>query len=156
MLVKIENGSVAAFPYSVGQLRKDNPRTSFPKNVPEQTLLAYGVHQVSVSVAPQIDDRTQKVAQNDAPSEVSGSWVLGWTVSPKTAQEISEYDSAAAEANRGKRNAMLSDCDWTQVSDTPLNATDKAAWASYRQLLRDITNNPKWPHLSESDWPTKP
>jgi hypothetical protein len=31
---------------------------------------------------------------------------------------------------------MLKDSDWTQVADAP---GDKAAWATYRQALRDIT-----------------
>jgi hypothetical protein len=34
------------------------------------------------------------------------------------------------------RNALLTQSDWTQVEDAPV---DKAAWANYRQALRDIT-----------------
>ncbi len=33
------------------------------------------------------------------------------------------------------RNAQLAITDWTQVSDSP---ADKAAWAAYRQALRDL------------------
>jgi hypothetical protein len=33
------------------------------------------------------------------------------------------------------RNAQLKESDWTQVADAP---TDKAAWATYRQALRDL------------------
>jgi hypothetical protein len=33
------------------------------------------------------------------------------------------------------RNAQLAACDWTQLSDAPV---DKAAWATYRQALRDL------------------
>ena len=33
------------------------------------------------------------------------------------------------------RNSELSKCDWTQVADAP---ADKAAWATYRQTLRDL------------------
>ena len=33
------------------------------------------------------------------------------------------------------RNLQLSLSDWTQVADAPVN---KAAWASYRQALRDL------------------
>ena len=36
---------------------------------------------------------------------------------------------------RAWRNAQLSRTDWTQLSDSPL---DKAAWATYRQALRDL------------------
>jgi hypothetical protein len=33
------------------------------------------------------------------------------------------------------RNAELSRTDWTQIADSP---ADKAAWATYRQALRDL------------------
>ena len=33
------------------------------------------------------------------------------------------------------RNAELARTDWTQVEDSPV---DKAAWATYRQALRDL------------------
>jgi len=33
------------------------------------------------------------------------------------------------------RNAQLSMSDWTQLPDAP---TDKVAWATYRQALRDL------------------
>jgi hypothetical protein len=37
---------------------------------------------------------------------------------------------------RSDRNARLSASDWTQLPDAPVDA---AAWAAYRQALRDIT-----------------
>ena len=33
------------------------------------------------------------------------------------------------------RNVQLAASDWTQVADAPVN---KAAWATYRQALRDL------------------
>lgn len=36
---------------------------------------------------------------------------------------------------RKRRNALLSACDFTQVSDAPV---DQAAWRTYRQALRDL------------------
>lgn len=54
----------------------------------------------------------------------------------------------AWQALRSRRNTLLSDCDWTQVSDAPV---DQAAWAAYRQALRDLPEttvdpaNPVWP-----------
>ena len=49
---------------------------------------------------------------------------------------------------RGKRNAILGESDWTQLPDVPL--ATKEAWADYRQMLRDVTNqndplNIVWP-----------
>jgi hypothetical protein len=47
-----------------------------------------------------------------------------------------------ASAAREKRDALLAECDWTQVADAPV---DKAAWAGYRQALRDIPNQDGFP-----------
>lgn len=51
---------------------------------------------------------------------------------------------------REKRERLLSESDWTQMPDSPLTATQKTAWAVYRQALRDITTQAdpaaiKWP-----------
>jgi hypothetical protein len=55
---------------------------------------------------------------------------------------------------RKHRNQMLSECDWTQVPDSPLDDATKALWATYRQALRDITNT--YTSLDTVVWPTKP
>jgi len=38
---------------------------------------------------------------------------------------------------RAQRNALLRACDWTQLQDVPI--ATKEAWATYRQALRDVT-----------------
>lgn len=40
---------------------------------------------------------------------------------------------------RSPRNYALAQCDWTQMPDAPLSPEKKAAWAAYRQELRDMT-----------------
>ena len=52
---------------------------------------------------------------------------------------------------RSQRDAMLAACDWTQVPDAPV---DQAAWAAYRQALRDLPSNTVDP--ANPDWPTPP
>ena len=55
------------------------------------------------------------------------------------------------DAVRSKRNALLSVTDWTQLADAPV---DKAAWASYREALRDITETFATPDAVV--WPARP
>lgn len=52
---------------------------------------------------------------------------------------------------RAERNRKLQACDWTQLSDIPLET--KMLWETYRQELRDITNQPDPFNVI---WPTKP
>lgn len=52
---------------------------------------------------------------------------------------------------RAQRNALLKQSDWTQLPDVPL--ATKEAWATYRQALRDITNQPDPLNIV---WPVPP
>lgn len=52
---------------------------------------------------------------------------------------------------RENRNSLLKKSDWTQVADAPV---DQAAWAVYRQALRDITDQEGFPN--EVTWPEEP
>jgi hypothetical protein len=81
---------------------------------------------------------------------------------PFTPEEEAEWDAeeaawAAGEndrlaaAARKKRNALLAECDWTQVADAPV---DNLAWAVYRQNLRDVPNQLGFPVTII--WPTQP
>ena len=149
--VKITNGTVDTYPYSVGQLRRDNPKTSFPKRIPDEMLAEWGVYPVAFGDAPEIDNRTQIAEQETQPVLMGSVWSLGWVVLDKSAEDVQQYDANVAEAARNKRNQLLSGSDWTQVADAPVNAT---AWATYRQALRDVTTQEGFPH--NVTWPTKP
>ena len=153
MKVKITNGTVDTFPYNVGQLRRDNPNTSFPKQVPDAVLSEWGVYPVTVEDQPSYTERTQVCTRNAQPVLTNGVWTVGWTVTDKTAEEVQQYDDNVAASNRSTRDSLLSDSDWTQVADAPVDAT---TWATYRQALRDITDHANWPDLLEANWPTKP
>ena len=63
------------------------------------------------------------------------------------------HDEAARLA-LSRRGSALRASDWTQGADSPLSATIKAAWATYRQSLRDITAQPGWP--LDVVWPEPP
>ena len=56
-----------------------------------------------------------------------------------------------AEQVRAERDALLAACDWTQVADAPV---DQAAWAVYRQALRDVTAQAGFPDAVV--WPVMP
>lgn len=152
MYVKITNGHIDQYPYTVGNLRRDNPNTSFPKKVSDTLLSRWGVYRVTLATPPVINTRTQSIFKNKQPELVSGSWVLNYTVTDKTAAEIAQYDEAQASANRDQRNLLIAETDWWASTD--LTMTDEQT--AYRQALRDITDHANWPHLDEADWPTKP
>jgi hypothetical protein len=49
------------------------------------------------------------------------------------------------------RNSQLAQTDWTMHTDAP---TDKAAWAAYRQLLRDLPA--QGGKAEDAEFPIKP
>jgi hypothetical protein len=61
-------------------------------------------------------------------------------------------DRRLSEA-RAKRDALLRYSDWTQMADAPLTALEKAAYQTYRQVLRDLPSLPGFPDVP---WPTLP
>ena len=152
MHVKITNGTVDTYPYSVGQLRRENSNTSFPKQIPNDMLASYGLMPVTFADMPSTDDRTQNVSQEAAPSLVDGAWTIGWTTSSKTAEETQSWDDNIAASNRSKRDGLLAATDYFALSDVTMNSD----MASYRQLLRDITSHANFPNLEDADWPVKP
>ena len=55
------------------------------------------------------------------------------------------------ERMRNARNALLIESDWAMIADTP---TDKTAWATYRQELRDFPKT--WKPAATVTFPAKP
>lgn len=69
---------------------------------------------------------------------------------PEEEIEQKQIQQAWIELRR-RRSGLLSDCDWTQVPDAPV---DHEAWAAYRQALRDLPENTDDPR--NPNWPTPP
>lgn len=69
-----------------------------------------------------------------------------------------QFDQALfTQVLRTTRNKYLSECDWTQIPDSPLNEEQKGAWATYRQELRDLPENCSGiTSLDDVVWPTPP
>jgi len=58
---------------------------------------------------------------------------------------------------RQQRLTLLKLSDWTQTTDSPLSASKKAEWATYRQALRDMpTNADNWATVEDITWPSQP
>lgn len=68
-------------------------------------------------------------------------------------KEYFESDAGRQEAARNQRNDLLLRTDWTQVPDAPLTAAEVAAFAQYRQALRDLPSVEGFPNV---DWPVPP
>ena len=88
-------------------------------------------------------------------SEVFAQQSIGKQIVPDKNGLPSNIDQALPNSNviRRTRSTLLSQCDWTMVSDAPLTDELKTEWKTYRQALRDITKQPNFPQVV---WPTIP
>jgi len=152
--VKAIDNQAVQYPYTIGEFRADNKNTSFPKQISEETLAAYNAFPVTIREMPTYDQRTQYVEMDTMPTLEGNSWILGWTVYNKTAEQIQAYDDMTAKQVRAERDAKLYECDWTQLPDTALTPDQEAAWANYREQLRNVPQQAGFPY--NIVWPTKP
>ena len=74
-----------------------------------------------------------------------------WDLPTKTWVDLRTTDQLA-DAVREERTRRLAASDWTQLPDVPL--ATQAAWATYRQALRDVPEQAGFP--TEITWPTPP
>mgnify|MGYP003648807535 CR=1 FL=1 len=149
LLVKATNDTVQQYPYSVGLLRKENPNTSFPKQVSAEDMASFNVYPVTETF-PTVSD-TQKLVKTWTPTLVGGEWVLAHEAVDLTSDDIAEATAVLAANAREKRDGLLAATDWTSMSDAPTQATEMT---TYRQSLRDITSQSEWPITIT--WPTAP
>ena len=75
------NTEIVKFPYYRQDLRADNPRASFPKNMSAQQLAEFGVRNEVIAGKPIFDAETQIISQKELPEKVGNDWVIGWNVS---------------------------------------------------------------------------
>lgn len=150
MYVKVTNGIVEKFPYTIEELKKDNPEALIYKDLSDEVLQLFGMYKVVVDPLPDSWPITQTPAQDTVPVLENNVWCLKWTIRDYTVEELADIGGAY----RQERNILLRECDWTHVTDSNLSDSQKAAWATYRQALRDITGQTGFP--LEIVWPTKP
>lgn len=80
--------------------------------------------------------------------DYSGNWYLAG-YAPAKPEEV------LAEEKRADRKRLLDDSDKRMLPDFPISAEEKEQWLLYREYLRNITDDPKFPNvdvLSFENW----
>jgi hypothetical protein len=150
---------------STGQVMYENefralfPNTSFTQQLSEALINELGAD--VVFEGPQATGGTRyQYSQPSGVEQIDGKWFTKHILGPVFTGDTAAADQAAYESGkdadraaaiRTQRDAKLTSSDWTQVADAPV---DKAAWATYRQALRDVPTQTGFPW--EVTWPTTP
>ena len=131
------------------EFRSLHPNTSFPPQLTVELLDSFGAD--PVLNGPQAQPTRYQVSFRDGVEEVNGQWFTKFSVADMDADAIASLDARQADSVRAERNRKLTASDWTQVEDAPV---DKAAWAAYRQGLRDVPSQERFPW--DVTWPVEP
>lgn len=157
MYAKIKDGSVEKYPYSITDLKQDNPNVSFPKVLNTSTLNSFGTYEVVIDSKPTYNSVTQTINKKSTPELVSGTWTLKWETKDKPQEDIDQEKADEQNNIRSERVMELEQCDWTVLPDAPLSTDMVNKYKTYRQQLRDITKQSTFNEAVPSvTWPTKP
>jgi hypothetical protein len=111
------------YPYSIAQLKQDNPQTSFPAEVSDSLLAEFGMFKVESTEYPTVG--FDKNLTEGQPELVDGVWKQVWTVSDATAQEhlarvlgaradeyppMSDYLDGVVKGDQAQIDKYVADC----------------------------------------------
>ena len=165
MEVRVRSTGAVMFDHEFRQLQTG---LGFPKEINEAILNEWGAD--IVYEGPQASGGTvYQYSMRSGVVHIGDKWYTNYVLGPvftdtpategqpaKTAAENEAAyktmkDAEQAANVRRQRTELLKDCDWTQIADS---TADKAAWATYRQALRDITAASGFPWTMT--WPESP
>jgi len=142
MYIKLTNGTPTE--YTIGQLRRDNPNTSFPKRISDEVLAEWDVYPYVMQSVGNVNYDTHEVV-NGKIEQVNGVWTQLRSLQQRPSDEV-------AKRMRLLRDRKLAETDFYALSDVTMTAE----MTTYRQALRDITDHANFPYLEDADWPVKP
>jgi hypothetical protein len=156
---KVKGNQLIKYPYTFPELQIDNPYTNYAfdsdfvnifPHTEEATIKGCKLVEVVEDFLPLYNNKTQKLIALQ-PILENNKWIKKWCVVDKTKEEIdSEFEEQSSKI-RNQRTQKLKDSDWTQLADAPVN---QAAWATYRQALRDVPSQAGFPW--DVQWPIEP
>jgi len=147
MYLRIINNEIN-YPYTIKDLKAAHRNITFPNELGEETMTEFGLYEVRQTPKP--NDYTKNITEG-TPILVDGVYYQNWVQTNASESEINYRLENQWFVIREIRNELLSECDWTQLSDIPTET--KAIWSEYRQSLRDITSQTNPFNIT---WPVKP
>ena len=147
MYLRIINNEIS-YPYTIKDLKAAHRNITFPNELGDETMIEFGLYEVGQTPKP--NDYTKNISEG-TPNLTDGIYYQNWVQANASDSEKELRLAIKWSEIRELRNQLLSECDWTQLSD--VSESIRTSYQSYRQDLRDIS--------SQSDpfsivWPEKP
>lgn len=145
--ILVENGEIVGYPRPLPQNWKDVSNFYVAS---DEFVRSYGWYPVRVVPV----EKTQNDIVIGQRFEIGTREVLQYEeIRSKSESEIQQENNAKWENIRMERNKLLTETDWTQLSDVSLSPEKMNEWKTYRQRLRDITD---FETPDSVIWPIKP
>ena len=160
MYAKINGGTVTQFPYTFGDLRKDNPNVSFPKNITQGVMQRYGMVGVLEGAKPSTT-AYQTVQRNALPTRpvigqytedgapmpdmvgediIAGYWMIDYTAVDMFADttETDDDDNVVTTTKAQHETAYQATLD-AKVAESNRTTRDDLIAATDFYALSDVT-----------------
>ena len=123
MYLKLNNGLIDKYPYSISDLKQDNNQISFPSEIPDSLLAEFNMFKVEATDYPTVG--FDKNVVEGQPELVDGVWKQVWTVSAATAEEhlsrvlnaraneyppMSDYLDGIVKQDQAQIDKYIADC----------------------------------------------
>jgi len=124
MYIKVNNGAIEKYPYSINELKADNPNISFPSEISTEILADFGVFFVENVNQPSID-HTQRIKE-ESPTLIDGKWTQTWAIEEKTLEEINAIvEELRADLYKSESDPLF--FKWQRGESTEQEWLDKVA-----------------------------
>lgn len=126
----------------------------------DSTLLSYGAWVGGITDDMSEEEIINKIIKTvplsswNAPENAIAVALVGTANTGSYTATIAEPSIISSHDIRVQRNLLLEESDWTQLPDAVLSEAEKTSWTTYRQALRDITEQETFP--DNVVWPTTP
>jgi hypothetical protein len=151
-LIALEGGEPIGHPITLENFQQLNAGMSLPfPLLPEHIEPhGYGIYDFAMPPECEVFEKLEEVAPVKSPD--NGVYYQTRIAVAMNEEEIADRIALEWARVRFERSQKLAEYDWTQLSDAPLTNVQTAEWATYRQALRDITQqddpfNIVWPTI---------
>lgn len=147
ILIKITDQlAIAKYPYTLEELRADNPDVGFPDNLVGADLRPFGAAPVVPVVQPDFDPITQCITESD-PTWVDGQWLQLWQVQDLPTDTVAAKQAAMAqqarEAAKAQRTAAVGRIKVTTASGRVFDGDEDSQNRMVRAIKAlEATNTP--------------
>jgi len=138
--------------FDVEPTQWDADNYCYARRLTEEQVEHFGVHKKQIVTPPYHDAATQHLEEGPA-LLVDGVWTQNYIVTDLDADASAAKVGAQWTVIRAERNKLLAESDWWVAKAAETGATISVEQHTYRQALRDITDQANPFNII---WPTKP